>query len=62
MSDFLLSFLINELIKNNMTRALASVIIVLLYEFIINDNKKSQMLNSIYHINHKKVTLLLQSS
>ena len=37
-----------------MTRALASVILVLINEFIKNDNKKSQMLNSIYHIKQKK--------
>ena len=37
-----------------MTRALASVIIVLINEFIKNDNKKSQMLNSNYHIKQKK--------
>ena len=36
-----------------MTWALASVILVLINKFIENDNKKLQMLNSIYHINRK---------
>ena len=37
-----------------MTRALASIILVLVNEFIKNDNKKSQMLNSLYHTKQKK--------
>ena len=37
-----------------MTRALVIVILVLINEFIKNDNKKSQKLNSIYHIKQKK--------
>ena len=39
-----------------MKRALARVIhvLVLINEFIKNDNKKSGMLNSIYHIKQKK--------
>ena len=46
MSDFLISFFIDKLIKT---------ILVLINEFIKNDNKKSQMLNSINHIKQKKV-------
>ena len=37
-----------------MTRALTGVILVLINKFIKNDNEKSQMLNSIYHIKQKK--------
>ena len=39
MSVYLLSFLINELTKNNKMRALASILLILVNEFIKNDNK-----------------------
>ena len=37
-----------------MTQALASIILVLINKFIKNDNKKSRMFDSIYHITQKK--------
>ena len=39
MSVYLLSFLINELTKINKMRALASILLILVNEFIKNDNK-----------------------
>ena len=37
-----------------MSRALVSLILVLINKFIKNDNEKSWMLNSVYHIKQKK--------